>query len=95
MKQIYIITYDNAQWCGGELYCLVEATDETEAEEVAGQWMWESQIELFADHYEDEPLEDGDVPVGNVFVELLEGSDYEEYAADPSQASFYPKVNYQ
>ena len=94
MNQIYIITYDNAQYCGGELYCLVSAASEFVAEDIAANHMEEAQLELYADHYEDKLLEEGDTSVGNVCVELLSESDHSVYAADPSQASFYPKVNY-
>lgn len=94
MNQIYIITYDNAQWCGGELYCLVEATSELGAESIAAQHMEEAQLELYSDHYDDDPLEEGDTAVGTTTVELLSESDHKAYAADPTQASFYPKVNF-
>lgn len=94
MKQIYIITYENAQWCGGQLYCLVLATNEEEAHEKASLFMEETQLELFASEYDDEPLEEGDSAIGYCEVELLSESSHAEYAKDSSQESFYPKVNF-
>ena len=92
MKQIYIITYENIQWCGGELTCLVKATDATDAEMLAGEFMENTQRELFDS---DEDGEDYDGPAYTVNkTELLAGSEYEKYAADPGQQSFYPKVNF-
>ena len=94
MEQVYIIVYDNAQWCGGELYCLVKAVSEDEAEILADTFMCESQLELFADHYNDDPLEEGDICYNIVSVEPLKDSEFAEFEADEGQRSFYPKVNF-
>lgn len=94
MKQLYIITYENSHYCGGELHCLVWAEDEFEAEMLAADFMDETQRELFSREYcEDFDEDEIDCPTSVTDVELLAGSDFEKYVADPSQASFYPYVN--
>jgi len=92
MKQIYIITYENSHWCGGELHCLVEAESADNAEMLASDYMQETQQELFSDEYEEESFEDCAYSVND--TEVLAGSSFEKYVADPGQQSIYPKVNF-
>ena len=54
-KQLYIIDYDNAHWCGGNLNVVVWARDEDHAVEVAEWFMDEQQRELFLAEFEEEP----------------------------------------
>lgn len=91
MKQIYIITYENANWCGGELHCLVEAISVDDAEMLAADYMDTVQRELFSDE-DDENQEDITYTVNK--TEILADSEFEKYASDPTQQSFYPKVNF-
>ena len=94
MKQLYIIEYDNAHWCGGTLHCVAWANNENDAETAADLHMDECQRELFSDEYAQEPeLEEEPSYIVNS-VELLKGSKVEPYYKDPVQrANFYPCVN--
>lgn len=102
-KQLWIIEYENAHWCGGELHCVVWAEDETEAEDLAAEHMEQEQRELFDDHYspswddgDDHDLQDMDneQAYSVVSVEPLIGSEFEVYYNDPVQReNFYPCVN--
>lgn len=94
MKQLYIIEFENTHWCGGVLHCVAWANSEQEAEDAAESHMNNEQWELFSDHYEDEPEYDDGCYYTVNSVELLEGSEYEKYYADPDQRkAFYPCVN--
>ncbi len=95
MKQLYVIEYENAHWCGGQLHCVVWADSEDQAQDIAGYFMDETQYDLFSDHYEDDPdADDGGCYSTVNSVELLEDSDIKEFYADPEQrAAFYPCVN--
>ncbi len=90
----YLIDYENAHWCGGQLYVVVNASSEDEALIKAADWMVETQRELFSDEYNDEEFEDYDeCPYTVNSVEILdENSTYYKYYKDPSQASFYPEL---
>ena len=94
MKQLYIIEYENAHWCGGQLNCVVWADDATEAEMLASDWMEECQRELFSDSYADEKedYDDGSAVTVN-HIQLLAGSKFEKHYNDPTQSEFYPCVN--
>ncbi len=92
MKQLYVIDYENAHWCGGQLHCVVWAESEYEAEELASYFMFETQYELFSSEYEEEASDECVYTVNS--VELLEGSEHEVYYNDPIQRkNFYPCVN--
>lgn len=93
-KQLYIIEYESAHWCGGASHCVVWATSEDEARDIADPFMDEMMRELFSSEHEDEPEVDEDPAHSVNSVELLEGSEYEEYYADEQQRrNFYPCVN--
>ncbi len=92
-KQLYIIEYDNSRWCGGTLHCVAWATSTDDAEDEASNFMDSSQYELFSDSYEEEENEEECYYTVNS-VELLIGSEYEQYYNDPQQRhAFYPCVN--
>lgn len=96
MKQLYVIDYENARWCGGQLNCVVWADSEDEAILRAEEHMDQEQRELFSGDMDDEEDEeaDNDVQYTVNSVELLKGSTCEEYYADEKQrAYFYPCVN--
>lgn len=92
----YIIDYENAHWCGGQLFVIVNASSPDEAETLAENWMIETQLELFSDEYNDD--EDGDFSeecpyIVNSIEVLDESNEYWKYYKDPDQASFYPEIN--
>ncbi len=95
MKQLYIIEYDSMHWCGGNLHCVAWADSEDDAQDKAHIHMEEAQRELFADEFADEDEDfDNECAYSVVSTELLEGSEFEEYYADPVQRlNFYPCVN--
>jgi hypothetical protein len=89
----YIIDYENAHWCGGQLHVVVSAMDEVDALTKAEYWMEETQRELFADEY----FEDGDyndesaVVINSVNILDASNEHWEDYC-NPSQSSFYPEI---
>jgi len=94
MKQLYVIDYESSQWCGGQLHCVVWAESEDDAEMEASMWMEESQRELFSSEYDDEECNDEECAYTVISVELMVGSDNEQYYNMSDQrAAFYPCVN--
>ena len=92
----YIIDYENAHWCGGQLFVVVNANSAEEAENKAADWMEETQRELFSDEYNDEfeGLFDDESAYNVNSVEVLdENSEYWKFYKDESQAGFYPELN--
>jgi hypothetical protein len=99
-KQLYVIEYESSQWCGGMLHCVAWAESEDDAENEASLWMEESQRELFSDEYDDREYshngcdDDGECAYTVNSVQLMAGSEFEEYYNMPDQrAAFYPCVN--
>ncbi len=93
-RELYVVTYDNMHYCGGELNCLAWATSNDDAICVASDHMEEAQRELFSDHYEeDENVDMDDTFVGSCRAELVKGSEFEEFINMKDQESFYPVVN--
>lgn len=98
-KQLFLIEYENAHWCGGGLNVVVWAENEDAARYVAGDHMDECQRELFEDHYESE-IDDEDEreeaqgnPTSVISVEEFnEAHDQWQFYMDPTQESFYPVV---
>lgn len=94
MRQLYILEYESAHWCGGASHCVAWAENKQEAESEADSWMEESMLELFSDMHDDEPDLDDESAYTLNFVTPLAGSDFEKYYKDLQQrASFYPCVN--
>jgi hypothetical protein len=97
MKNLYLIDYENAHWCGGQLYVVVSAPSAEHAECLAADWMEETQRELFVDEYGDEEeCQDFAEEVAYIVnsVELLnEEHEHWQWYKDPSQSSFYPVIN--
>lgn len=102
-KQLYLIEYENAHWCGGSLNVVVWAIDEDNARDVAEQHMQQEQYELFMDQYDDVDGEfDGDQDaadeasacafVVNSVEEFDENHDQWEFFKDETQESFYPVI---
>lgn len=97
-KNKYLIDYENAHWCGGQLYVVVNAESADEAQYLAENHMEECQRELFSDEYGDS-VNGGDeeyadeCAVSINSVEFLdENNEHWKFYKDPSQASFYPEI---
>lgn len=94
-KQIYIITYSSAHYCGYPSNCLVLATDEDDAVAIADQHMYETEYEQNSDQFEEDGIDaDGDMIYMVDKVELLAGSEFEEFEKDEGQRFCYPKINF-
>jgi len=99
-KQMYLINYDCAHWCGGDSHCVVWAEDAVEAELEAGLFMEEHMRELFQDeyneYYDDDSetgIYDNESAVSVISVELFnETHEQWKFFQDPSQAEFYPVI---
>lgn len=94
---LYLIKYENAHWCGGELAVVVWAEDEYEAEALVSDHMEETQRELFSDEYGESVSEDDEYADERAYsvnsVEPFDESHPEwKFFKDPSQASFYPVI---
>ncbi len=95
-KQLYLIEYENAHWCGGSLNVVVWATDEENAREVAESHMDECQRDLFSAEFDEEPeLEEDCSYTINSVEEFNEAHDEWQFFTDPTQESFYPIVGEQ
>jgi hypothetical protein len=98
MKKLYIIDYENAHWCGGQLYVVVWAQSPEHAETIASDWMEEQQRTLFEDEYGDvAEEEDGDYNNESAYivnsVSLLDkDNEHWRFFHDPSQLEFYPTI---
>lgn len=100
---LWIISYENAHFCGGSQECVVWAKTADEAELLAADFMEQEQRELFADHYsprwddseeEDYDQYDNEQAYSVNKVQPLIGSEFEKFYNDPTQrANFYPCVN--
>lgn len=99
-KQLYIIQYDSAHWCGGESHCVTWAHSAEEAQEEAHEYMETSMRELFSDEYNDyynDETETGAYDEECAYVvnwcELLTPEhEHWPYYTDPTQADFYPLI---
>jgi hypothetical protein len=98
MKQRYLIDYENAHWCGGQMNVVVWAENETEAEILAADYMEETQREQFSQEYgdsvcEDEEYEDESAVSINSIELFDEGHKEWEFFMNPTQrAAFYPII---
>ena len=94
METLYLITYDNAHWCGGELNVVVKGASSAQDAELAAEYhMEEEQRGLFMDEYEEEGY--GDECAYNIISIEEFGPKHEqwEFYMDPVQrANFYPEV---
>ncbi len=92
MKKLWLITYDNLHWCGGELNVVVVADTADEAMYLAGDHMEECQRELFSDEIAEDNLED-EYQANVISVEEFdEKHKCWQYYQDPGQEQFYPTV---
>lgn len=90
----YIIDYENSHWCGGQLFVVVNAKNEDEAQDLAEVHMTETQRELFSDEYEEDgEFEDESPYTVNSVEEFTPNHEYWRFYKDPSQSEFYPEIN--
>lgn len=102
-KQLYIIEYESAHWCGGVSHCVVWAHDDCEAQLEASDFMEDSMRELFSDEYHDEYNEEtetdfyGDEQAYTVnwCARLTAAHEHWQYYTDPTQTEFYPEIGTQ
>jgi hypothetical protein len=95
MKKLYLIDYENAHWCGGQLNVVVWAHDEEDAIVEAEYHMEEEQRELFSDEYndeEDKEYADDQAYTVNSVEPFDENHEQWKFYQDSSQSSFYPVV---
>ena len=96
-KQLFIIDYECAHWCGGQSNVVVWAENKDHARELAEVHMEEDMRELFFGEYdnseEDGGLYDDESAVSVNSVEEF-GSTHDEWQffLDPSQLQFYPII---
>jgi len=95
MKQLYIIEYESAHWCGGGSTVLVWAEDTEMALVFAEGHMDEAMRELFSDEYNDEEggeYEQECAYAVNTIEVFDEKHEQWKFFCDPSQAEFYPVI---
>lgn len=99
-KQLYIIEYESAHFCGGESHCVVWAVNADDAQLEAGLHMEESMRELFRDEYNDEfedseeygLYDDESAYVINWCEPLTVQHPHWVYYTNPTQQDFYPVI---
>ena len=99
-KQLFIIDYECAHWCGGSSNVVVWAEDEEHAKFLAEYHMEDAMRDLFSDEYNDvydEELDAGDYDNESaVTVNSVEafgpGHDNWEFYLDAGQSEFYPVI---
>lgn len=96
-RELYVIEFESANFCGASSTCMVWATstDDAVAEFEECGWGEEFYREEDVDQFEDENVDDdpGVIWSSTVGATRLIGSRFEEWAKDPSQKSFYQIVN--
>lgn len=97
--KLFIIAYESMHWCGGSSHCLVYARNESQAKELADQFMDENMRDLFSGEYECDAEEGGDIDeeaahTVNSVEELTPEHEYWVYVQDEvQQRNFYPYIN--
>jgi hypothetical protein len=93
-KELYVVCFESMNYCGAGETCLAWGVDEEDAKEAAAEHAEDFYREQDEEQYIEENGEDGGVMWATVTsAVLLKGSEYEQWAFDPSQASFYQLVN--
>jgi hypothetical protein len=99
-KQRYLIDYENAHWCGGQLNVVVWAKSEDEASTLAEDHMEETQRELFSGEYGDsadggdeEYCDESAVSINSITL-LDDKHKLWSYFTMRGQESFYPIVGW-
>ena len=96
-KELYVVCFESMNYCGAAETCLAWGVDEGDAKLAAADYAEDFYREQDEDQWREEyseEMDEDDVIWANVLsAELLKGSKYEQWAFDPSQASFYQIVN--
>ena len=93
-RELYIVEFESANYAGAGHTCLAWASSEDEARDAAFDYAEEFYYEQDNEQYYDEYGTDEDILWATITsAQPLKGSDFEKYAADPSQAEFYQIVN--
>jgi hypothetical protein len=91
-KQLFLIDYECAHWCGGSSNVVVWAENEDHAELLAEVHMEENMRELFCDEYaEDGPDDESAVTINSV-EPFGPGHEQWVFFLDPTQNQFYPVI---
>lgn len=99
-QQLYLINYQSSQWCGGMSKCVVQASDETQAEDEAEFWMDESMRELFSTEYAEDLEEGGTLDEDPAYsVDSIEefGPEHDEwqwFLDEVQRTNFYPCIGF-
>ena len=90
MKQLYLIEFESAHWCGGRSNCVVLAENEQAAEKAADVHMSETMLELFDSDDEDA----SEYVVNSVEVFTHDHEDWKYFIDNTQREHFYPCVNF-
>ena len=96
-KELHVVYFESANYCGAGEHCLVWATSEDDALEndsvmaFAEDFYRDQDEEQFMEEHEDEELDEV-VWASIMSATKLEGSKFEEYVA--KQPDLYPEVNF-
>lgn len=95
MKQLYIIYFESANYCGYGEHVVVWASDEQEAEKKAESYMDDIMYEQdYEEYLKENDGEEADIWYVVKTVELLVDSGSYKFYKDPEQrAAFYPCLN--
>ena len=94
-KEIYIVEFSSANYCGAPSHCAVMASSSEEAIEKATDWAEEYYCEQDREQLEEEGhlCDDYDAYAAMGEAVPLIGSEFEEYYADEDQRNaYYPMV---
>ncbi len=95
--QLYCVYFESANYCGYGEYCLVMAESESDA--MDNEAVLAYAEEKYREEDEEQFIEEnGEDTEGVIWAHvktavLVSGSDFEDYLANPSQASFYPLID--
>jgi hypothetical protein len=100
-KELYVVYFESANYCGYGEHCLVWATDSEDAKEAATDYAEDHYYQQDEDQYKEEHEhddEDFEGPWASFTKDPYplaseEGEDICKWLLDPTQVSFYPIVN--
>jgi len=98
-KELYVVYFESANYCGYGEYCLVWATDPDDARDAASEWAEDFYREQDEEQFLDE---NGDCEYPDLWATITkdpyplaseDAEDIRRYLLDSSQAQFYPIIN--
>lgn len=99
-KELYVVYFESANYCGYGEHCLVWAEDEVDAEDQATEYAENFYMEQDGDQVREDmdDSEDFEGPWASFTKEPYplasdEAADIRKYLEDPTQVDFYPIVN--